>query len=386
MWNSRFANLARCVGSVIALASFVPVAFMASNTSAYDTAVVALQNAGVIDGARDGNVRLFDGVNRAEALKIILKAEPRFASAVTRINGSMPSLQLFPDVNLTAWYAPYVEVGFQYKLVQGYPDGTFHPEAGVTAAEAAAMLQRSFGQGLQESSFLTSSDLPNVDGQWYTSAVSFLHARGVVVPGSRMKPGQALTRGQLFLLVYGLMHGNGQVPSVATAPVTQTTNTPPAIDQGAALKYASSKPFSISIPSLNIIDLTVTHPQDPYSNDGVLAPLKDGVGHLFGYPGEGSKILIYGHSSGYPWDLSPFTKIFRTINQLKEGHLVYVTYQGKLFIYEVISRVAVKANDRSAFEPDSNGEQLILYTCWPPDSISQRLLITAAPVATIALR
>jgi LPXTG-site transpeptidase (sortase) family protein len=381
----RFVILSCCIGATL-VSSIVPAAFTASSTSAYDTAVVALQNAGVIDGARDGNVRLFDGVNRAEALKIILKAEPRFAATVARINPSMPSPQLFPDVGLTAWYAPYVEVGFQYKLVQGYPDGTFHPEAGVTAAEAAAMLERSFGQGLQQSSFLTSPDLPNTDGQWYTSAISFLHARGVVVPGSRMKPGQALTRGQLFLLVYGLMRGGGQGAPVAVSPGATPAAVQPTIDEAAALKYASSKPFSISIPSLNIVDLTVTHPQDPYSNKGVLEPLKEGVGHLFGYPGEGGKILIYGHSSGYPWDLSLYTKIFRTINQLKAGHRVYVTYQGKLYVYEVTSRAAVTANDRSAFEPDGNGEELILYTCWPPDSISQRLLIVAAPVATIALR
>jgi sortase A len=117
-----------------------------------------------------------------------------------------------------------------------------------------------------------------------------------------------------------------------------------------------------------------------------LAPLQTGVGHLFAYPGQGSKIMIYGHSSGYPWDLSKFTKIFRTINKLAVGDKVYVTYDKHLYVYQVISKRAVSNKDTSAFEPDNNGEELILYTCWPPDSISQRYLVHAVPIDMVALR
>lgn len=392
MRSRRFALLSCALGSsLIAMTSLV-CAQTPSSAAVYDQAVVALQNAGVIDGARDGNVRLFDPVNRAEALKVILKADARYAGDLARIGTSMPGMPLFPDVKLSAWYAPYVEVGFRYKLVKGYPDGTFHPEVGVAVEEAAAMLERSFGRGAPQTSFQTSADLPNAEGQWYTSALSFLNARGAVMQGGRLHVGARLTRGQLFSLVYNLMRTSGQGAAVAaTAPGSQQSamqqgSAQPSAEQAAALQYASRKPFAISIPSLNIVDLTVTHPEDPYSNDGILVPLKDGVGHLFGYPGEGSKILIFGHSSGYPWDLSKYTQIFRTINQLKSGHRVYVTYQGKLFVYDVIGRKAVKADDRTPFEPDDTGEQLILYTCWPPDSISQRLLVIATPVATFALR
>jgi LPXTG-site transpeptidase (sortase) family protein len=158
------------------------------------------------------------------------------------------------------------------------------------------------------------------------------------------------------------------------------------VDGTAAARFASSQKFAVSIPSLGIQDLTVTHPDDPTSQKGVLAPLQTGVGHLFAYPGQGSKIMIYGHSSGYPWDLSKFTKIFRTINKLAVGDKVYVTYDKHLYVYQVISKRAVSNKDTSAFEPDNNGEELILYTCWPPDSISQRYLVHAVPIDMVALR
>ncbi len=152
------------------------------------------------------------------------------------------------------------------------------------------------------------------------------------------------------------------------------------------MPYASEKYFAITMPTLGISDLSVTHPQDAFSNDGILSPLQYGVGHLFSYPGNGGKIMVYGHSSGYPWDISQYTKVFRQINKLQVGDRVYVTYSGKLYVYEVTFFQAVASDDTSPFNDDGSGEELILYTCWPPDSISQRYLVHALPVETIALQ
>jgi len=201
-----------------------------------------------------------------------------------------------------------------------------------------------------------------------------------------------MTRGQLFDMVYRMrtlkqqgvasFTGGG---NIAVVSVNGSSNVPSATT-AASMQFASAKPFSISIPSIGIVDLTVTHPTDPYTQKGVLEVLQNGVGHLFSYPGKGSKIMIYGHSSGYPWDLSQFTKIFRTINEVQIGSMIYVTYEGKLHVYQVKEKKTISASDKTAFEPDEHGEQLVLYTCWPPDSISQRLLVIATPVETLALR
>ncbi len=157
-------------------------------------------------------------------------------------------------------------------------------------------------------------------------------------------------------------------------------------DIAEAIQYASSQPYALAVPSLAIKDLVITHPKDTATQDGVLAPLKVGVGNLFSYPGGGGKVMIYGHSSGYPWDLSPYTKIFRTVNKLNIGDRVYVTYNDKLYIYQVSAKKTIPAKDRSEFTPDGNGEKLILYTCWPPDSISKRYLVFATPVNVIDLQ
>lgn len=137
--------------------------------------------------------------------------------------------------------------------------------------------------------------------------------------------------------------------------------------------------FAIAIPSLGITDLKITHPSDVSSQAGLLAPLQSGVGHLFSYPGNGGTILVYGHSSSYSWDVSEYTKIFRKINGLKPGDMVYIAYGGKTYKYQVTYAQTVDAGDMSAYQKNS-GEELILYTCWPPDDVKQRYLVHAKPV------
>lgn len=386
------------------MASSAPVGAFAQgyiDPSAYAPAIASLSSTGVIDGG--GNVRLDDYVNRAEALKIILMAQPKYAQQVARVKEDMPPISLFPDVTQTSWFAPYIEVGFRYGLIKGYPDGRFWPQGGVKIAEASAMLVRSFGEQSKNVGFLTSNDLPNIDGQWYTGALSAIHSRGAVMPGSMLSAGNYMTRGQLFDMVYRYREsvaGGVTTAAIGTqVPVYSVTNSSysssqayvpapvaPSTLTATERQFASKKDFAITIPSLGIVDLTITHPSDPYSQKGVLEPLQQGVGHLFSYPGNGGKVMIYGHSSGYPWDLSQFTKIFRGINKVNVGDRVYVTYGGSLHVYQVTEKKTVPARDTAAFEPDERGEELVLYTCWPPDSITNRYLVYATPVETIALR
>ena len=150
-------------------------------------------------------------------------------------------------------------------------------------------------------------------------------------------------------------------------------------------QFASEKEFAITIPSLEINDVPVIHPSNPFSQKGILEPLKEGLGHLFSYPGNTGKVMIYGHSSGYPWDVSEYTKIFRKINELKSGERIFITHENRMYIYEVNRKQIISAKDVAPFNDDGTTE-LILYTCWPPDSIKERYLVHAFPVEIVALK
>lgn len=375
----RFHALRRL--SALLFCTILPFSAQATSLFAYQASVQSLQSSGIIDQGPLVDLRLGETINRAEALKVILKAQPQYASSLGSVAASMPPLSLFPDVDQQAWYAPYVELGFRSKLMTGYPDGTLRPQNGVRVEEAAAMIARSFGSDTASAPFRTNPDLPNREGQWYTGAISVILGANGVMAGRQLHVGEYLVRGDLFEMVerMRMAHGTIGAPTIPSSQPSDTTD-------GAALQYASDKDFSITIPSLAINDLTVTHPEDPFSQNGVLSVLKDGVGHLFAYPGEGSKVMIYGHSSGFPWDLSKYTKIFRGINKISIGSRIYVTYKKKVFVYQVTEKKTIPAKDGTLFEPDDSGESLMLYTCWPPDSITQRYIVRAVPMQTIALR
>jgi LPXTG-site transpeptidase (sortase) family protein len=412
----------------------------AFSEESFDEAVLALETSGVIQGYGEGNPRVLEYINRAEALKIIITSEPTLRTYIPRVSSSLSPIPLFPDINQQAWYAPYVEISFRANLAKGYSDGNFWPQGGVRVSEAALMITRALSLTASVP-FQTSVDVRNEDGQWYTNAISTLLSRNAVLAGSRLTPSSYLTRGQFFDLVYRMtgegrqvpqrvitqspvrtisssqsstplvvpLPGRGRVPVPPTGTESTTTrsSTPsvalnsipqrgnastPLVTQNAPnvtqviQQNAAGKSFALSIPSIGITNLTVTHPTNVTTQKGVLDVLKNGVGHLFSFPGDGGKILVYGHSSSYPWDVSPYTKIFRGINKVNIGDLITVVYEGKTIQYQVSQKKTVLAKDRSEFEPDSNGEELILYTCWPPDSITHRFLVIARPVERVAGR
>ena len=375
----------------------------------YVEAYDALQVQGVVQGFNDGSGRPYAYLTRAEGLKVILELEGSHADVIEKLQQSMPPMPLFADVDQTAWYAAYVEAGFRTGIVVGYPDGTFRPEEPLRVEEAVALLMRAYRIDGPEDDAHYSSSIDNRAGEWFTGSVNAAIDRNLFSSREVLRLGYVITRGQFFDVAYrmgvvahdSLTAYDKPEPEIdaalqpSPAPVVQqrqdtTTYGPQAplpqarSDDGNLTQFASDKFFSVTIPALGIKDLTVTHPADPFTSDGILAPLQSGVGHLFGYPGGSSTVLIYGHSSGYPWDLSQYTKIFRTVNGLKPGNRVFVTYNRHLYVYQVSRSESVPAGDLASL--GSNGEELILYTCWPPDSISKRYLVHAMPIQTIALQ
>ena len=414
-----------CTSSVHAAFSDVPA------SSRYSDAFAYLQQKNVVLGFADGSVRPEKPLSRVEGLASVLRMREQYAPQVVWFTENLPEMALFTDMDQRGWYAAYVEVGFLEGIVKGMGDGTFHPGDPLTVEQALVMLRRAM-RDENTIDFKNSDRVTNTPNQWFTDAVSYSIDRNLIGPGEYIKIGKPITRGQFFHILYRLhsIEAKGLYafqdspsdiaqnipltplpifsdpsPSPSPTPVPfsiiplpfepsdafSLTLPPPQTTYGPVAplpiqhEYASQKEFAISIPSLDILDVAVGHPADPFSKEGILAPLQGGLGHLFAYPGNPGKTMIYGHSSGYPWDVSEYTKVFRKINELTTGERVYVTYEGSLHVYEVSKKQVIDAKDVSPFNDDGTNE-LILYTCWPRDGIKQRYLVHATEVETVALR
>lgn len=337
-------------------------------------------------------------ITRAHAVALLVEADPVLRLRLGAYVRRMPPLSLFDDVDPREWHAPYIETAFEAGIVTGNAERLFRPDDALTDEEMIALAARFRAMSHPE----ITVEIAQHPGNWFNGAVMASIHNGLDLPFP-IRLGQPARSGDFIALLQSMDITNPSQLALSHRPVnvvvarqpvapsprsavpasssaSSTSSAPaavvPAPPQNAG-PQPSQKSFAISMPSLGIEDLTITHPADPFTKDGLLAPLTYGVGHLFSYPGKGGKILVYGHSSSYPWDVSDYTKIFRQINKLNVGDLIYVTYGGTLHTYKVSRKQTVPADDTSAYS--GAGEELILYTCWPPDSIKERYLVHAVP-------
>lgn len=133
-------------------------------TSWYVREVGALSGAGILSG-RDGG--LFEpnaGITRAEFVTVamrLLKGE------------AYEGADLFSDIS-GSWARAEINRAAELGIISGYPDGTFRPEAGITRAEAAAVVNALLSRDA-EHGFATDAptfaDVPTA--AWYYTPIKF---------------------------------------------------------------------------------------------------------------------------------------------------------------------------------------------------------------------
>lgn len=85
--------------------------------------------------------------------------------------------------------------------------------------------------------------------------------------------------------------------------------------------------------------------------------LKNGVGQYGGslFPGYGKSILLAGHN----------TSVFKPFKKIALGQIFTVTTNYGIFQYRVSKISVYNMNDSAAYDLRADGEQLIMYTCYP---------------------
>lgn len=140
-----------------------------------------LTRLGAVEGNPDGTFHPERTLNRAEFVKIaLLTADPEF---------SAEPQNCFPDVHAVDWFSRFVCAAQKSGVVQGNPDGLFHPERPVNYAEAVKILTVLYGH-----------DLAPVQGEeWYKQYFRAAEGRKILLPIA-LSYDRALTRGQMARL------------------------------------------------------------------------------------------------------------------------------------------------------------------------------------------
>ena len=101
----------------------------------YATAVATLSNMGIITGRPDGTFGPNDHITRAELATIAARFDSSEYSGANQ----------FSDIS-GHWAASYVNRAAARGWVNGYPDGTFRPNADITRAEVMTLVNNVLGR------------------------------------------------------------------------------------------------------------------------------------------------------------------------------------------------------------------------------------------------
>lgn len=290
----------------------------------YSESIQYLYDHSVVEGYSDGTFGPDREINRAEIMKIIVKAS---------LGDDIGNLsKCFPDVR-EDWFARYVCYAKDHGIVKGYDDGTFRPSQSVAIAEALKM-------GIE--SFAINVGSVNWDDAWYQPYFDFVH-NNTIFSKYALLPNKNMTRGEMAYLVHQLMlNKNGS---------REFTNQRDAASAGCGKEPPSTTPTSSVVNGLTRHYITVIG--NRYDKN---TPIKI----IFAFHGrtnpntevqeyydldeesDGNAIIIYpaglpeegpSRSRSSPWDKSYALRDFALFDQLlKEFENKYCIDKDQVFV------------------------------------------------------
>ena len=151
-------------------------------------------------GYPDGGVHPHATITRAETATIFF----RLLTEKTR-KDNLTKYHSFRDVPQGAWYYAAVATMAKLKIITGYPDGTFQPDAPVTRAEFAAIAAR-----FDEKSARTTASFRDIYGHWAERYISRSAELGWIrgYTDNTFRPDQSITRAEAMALINRVLNRN----------------------------------------------------------------------------------------------------------------------------------------------------------------------------------
>ena len=191
-FTKRFPALVLCLVLLLGLATTALAAVDAGDYDAAGEKVQWLIDHDYVEGYTDGTLRLDQTISRAEFAAIMARA--------IGVTDAAPyaSAAIFSDVAADDWYAGAVNFCFTWGAVAGMGDGTFAPEADVTATQAAKMILCGVcGLDAEEEGFLGLG--------WNLNVYLTADLMGLFEDVNTDDPSAAATRGDCFAMLYNAL-------------------------------------------------------------------------------------------------------------------------------------------------------------------------------------
>ncbi|MFD0714555.1 S-layer homology domain-containing protein [Paenibacillus sp. GCM10027626] len=147
----------------------------------------------IVKGYPDRTFRPDNTVTRAEFIVMLANA--------LQLEGEGGELAFTDRDRIGVWSGKAIAQAVAAGIVNGYPDGSFRPNAAITRMEMAAMIARALDLPLTATAagFADDKDIP----QWAKRAVAAVEQRGIVTgrPGSKFMPKAIATRAEAAVML-----------------------------------------------------------------------------------------------------------------------------------------------------------------------------------------
>lgn len=166
----------------------------------------------IITGYPDGTFQPKKNVTRAEAAKMIVEAKG--------LTATKKSKSSFSDVSTGFWASPYIEAAKSAGIINGYPDGTYKPNANIKRGETAIIISNAYNLSTKDDVFF--ADVPKGHDKY--DAISRAATAGIIngYPDGSFKPSASVTREQIAVMIARAMNDDFKVQQ--TAPTKKYVN------------------------------------------------------------------------------------------------------------------------------------------------------------------
>ncbi len=135
-----------------------------------------LHDMGAVNGFPDGTFKPDKGVSRAEFVTMLLNA--------VGVENKPSSETVFNDTS-SHWAKANIFTAYDMKLINGFKDGTFRPNARITTAEASAVIDRLF-----KFSTSSQSELPKLNRKhWAYNSITRIIKAGIISDDDKLFTG-----------------------------------------------------------------------------------------------------------------------------------------------------------------------------------------------------
>jgi len=191
--------------------------------------------------------------------------------------------------------------------------------------------------------------------------------------------GFGLICGLIVLIIFLFSFFNEVIIAPFIQPSRQVSSIPLIIT---ASTVSSTNP-QVIIPKINV-EIPVDYSETSTNENIIEDDLESGVVHYPNtvLPGQNGNAAFFGHSSNNIFNPGKYKFAFVLLHTLVNGDTFYLTFNNKIYVYQVVDHKIVPPTDVSVLN-DTEGHQATatLITCDPPGTSINRLVVTGVQIS-----